>query len=135
MKNKNSTFRMLKRSHNYQHLIQNKQAQAVVRRITRTAEYWSRFCGNIGRTTAVGEVWGMIKRMNGVRSDWDLPVLKSGEIVAVRDMEKAEMLAQAFVKVHSSNNLTEERQLGREWVRGEHPGVLDQRVMVGDTLR
>ena len=55
--------------------------------------------------------------------------------MTVGDMEKAEMLAQAFVKVHSSNNLTEERQLGRERVRGEHPGVLDQRMMVGDTLR
>ena len=50
-------------------------------------------------------------------------MLKSGEIVAVRDMEKAEMLAKAFVKVHSSNNLTEEGEGGSEkniwgsWIR------------------
>jgi hypothetical protein len=61
-------------------------------------------------------------------------VLKSGEIVAVRDMEKAEMLAHAFVKLHSSNNLTEEGQRGRERVRGKHPGVLDQRERVEDAL-
>jgi hypothetical protein len=48
----------------------------------------------------VEEVWGMIKRMSGVRQDWDLTVLKNWEIVLVRDMEKAGMLAQAFVKVH-----------------------------------
>jgi hypothetical protein len=36
------------------------------------------------------------------------PCAESGEIVAVRDMERAEMLAQAFVKMHSSNNRTEE---------------------------
>jgi hypothetical protein len=28
----------------------------------------------------------MIKRMSGVRRDWDILVLKSGEIVAVRDV-------------------------------------------------
>ena len=70
--------------------------------------------------------------MSGDRRDWDLPVLNSGEIVVLRD--KAEMLAHAFVKVHSSNNLAEEGQRGKERVRGEHPGVLDQREMVGDTL-
>jgi hypothetical protein len=61
-------------------------------------------------------------------------VLKIGEINAVRDKEKAEMLAQVFLKVHSSNTLIEKGQCGRELVRGEHPEVLDQRAMVGDTL-
>ena len=37
----------------------------------------------------------------------------------MRDMETAEMLAQTFVKVHSSNNLTEEGQRWKERVRGE----------------
>jgi hypothetical protein len=64
----NRASRMLKRSHNYQYLIQYTQAQAVVRTIIRTAkrEYWRQFCGNIGRTASVGEVWGRIKRMSGV---------------------------------------------------------------------
>lgn len=37
----------------------------------------------------------------------------------MRDMEKAEILAQTFMKVHSSNNLTEEGQRWKERVRGE----------------
>ena len=44
------------------------------------------------------------------------------------------MLAQAFLKVHISNNLTEEGQRGRERVRGEHLGFLDQREVLGDAL-
>ena len=55
----------------------------------------------------MGEVWGMIERRSGVIRDWDIPVLKSVETVAVRDMEKAKTLPQAFVKMDSSNNLTE----------------------------
>ena len=44
------------------------------------------------------------------------------------------MLAQAFVKVHSSNNLKDEGQRGKERVRGEYPGILDQREVVKDAL-
>ena len=102
MKSRNRAFRMLTRSHNYQHLIQYQHAQAVVRRIIGTAkrECWRRFCGNIGRTTPVGEVWWMIKRMSGVRRDLDLPVLKSGEIVAVRHGEGRDVSPGIFEGAH-----------------------------------
>ncbi|KAK6328902.1 hypothetical protein J4Q44_G00008800 [Coregonus suidteri] len=92
-----------------------------------------RFCDTIGRETPVGEVWGVIKRMSGVRREWDYPVLTSGEDVAVTDEEKAEMMAKAFVQVHSSANLSE-GQRGRENTREEHPGVLDRREDVNDAL-
>jgi Cu/Ag efflux pump CusA len=52
------------------------------------------------------EMW-----LRGVRREWDYPVLMSGEDLAVTD-EKAEMMAEVFVQVHSSANLSEERQTG-----------------------
>lgn len=48
------------------------------------------YCNKIGRTTTVGEVWGMIRKMRGIRRDWQYPVLKSGGIVAVTNEEKVE---------------------------------------------
>jgi hypothetical protein len=36
----------------------------------------------------VGEVWEMIKRMSGVRMEWDYPVLTSGKDVAVTDRRR-----------------------------------------------
>jgi Cu/Ag efflux pump CusA len=52
------------------------------------------------------EMW-----LRGVRREWDYPVLMSGEDLAVTD-EKAEMMAEVFVQVHSLANLSEERQTG-----------------------
>lgn len=67
VKNRNKAFKLVKRTHNFQHLIQYKQAQAVVRRTIRQAKRlkWREYCDTIGDTTQVGEVWGMIKKMGG----------------------------------------------------------------------
>jgi hypothetical protein len=59
----------------------------------------------------------MIKRMSGVRGEWYYPVLTSGKDVAVTDEDKAEMMAEAMLQVHSSANLSQEGQ--REDERGE----------------
>jgi len=65
VRDRNKAFRLLKRTHTMNQLIQYKKAQAVVRRTIRQAKKtsWRNFCDEIGRTTPVGEVWSMIKRM------------------------------------------------------------------------
>ena len=52
---RNRAFRVLKRMHNYQHLIRYKHA--LVRRIICQAKrsYWRRFCDTVGRATRVGD--------------------------------------------------------------------------------
>jgi len=107
IKVRNRVFRVLRCTHNFEHLIQYKRSQALVRKTVRHAKrkYWREFCSSIGRQTPVGEVWGMIKKMSGIRREWDYPVLVSGEEKAVTDVEKAEMIAKAFVAIHSSDNL------------------------------
>ena len=82
---------------------------------------WRRFCDTIGRPTPVGEVRRMIKRMSGVRREWDYPVLTRGKDVAVTE-EKAEMMAKAFVQVYSLANLSEEGKRGASWSAGEEGG-------------
>ncbi len=71
VRNRNKAFRLVKRIHNMQYLIQYKkaQAQATVRRTIRQAKRasWLFFYDGIEKTTPVGEVWGMIKRMGGDR--------------------------------------------------------------------
>ncbi len=36
------------------------------------------FCDEIGKNTPVEEVWNMIKKMSGVRREYDYPVLNIG---------------------------------------------------------
>ena len=62
-----------------------------------------------------------MKRMSGVRREWDYPVLTSGKDVAVTD-EKAEIMAKAVVQVHSLANLSEE---GRGRARERERSILE----------
>ncbi len=69
----NKAFKLVKRCHNMLSLIQYKKAQAEVRRTIRQAKRasWRHFCNEIGRSTPVGKVWSMIKKMGGERRQWD----------------------------------------------------------------
>lgn len=129
VKSRNKAFKLVKRYHNFQHLIQYKQAQAIVRKPIRQAKrlYWRKFCGSIGSTTKIGEVWGMLKKMGGDRKDWNYPVLSNGNEMAVTNKEKAELMVKTFVAVHSSNNLTEEGRQGREKTRDENREILKRK--------
>lgn len=59
VKDRNSIFRQLKRSHNFQCMMEYKRAQALVRRAVRKAkkEYWRKFCDSVGRTTPIERIW------------------------------------------------------------------------------
>ena len=136
VKKRNKAFRDLKRTHSFQNLIDYKRAQAVVRRTVRQAKRsrWQTFCERIGRTTPVGEVWGMVKKMGGNRREWDYPVLKENDVEAVNDKDKAEMMVKAFVKVNSSDNLSDEGKSEREQTMREHSGALGRKESSGDVL-
>ena len=71
------------------------------------------------------KVWKIIKRMNRIKREFGYPVLND-ETTAVRDEEKAEMLAQTFVNIHSSGNIGEEGKRGRESTIVENEYVLQQ---------
>lgn len=63
-----------------QNLVKYKKAQAIVRKTIKRAKksYWRGYCSSIGRTTPLDKVWGVIKKMRGIRQDRNLPVLKKG---------------------------------------------------------
>ena len=65
----------------------------------------------------------MIRRMGGIRQYYELPVMSSGDKLAISNFEKAELLAETFKKIHSSDNLTEEVRQGRKIIYGEPPFI------------
>jgi hypothetical protein len=128
IKIKRKMFRKLKSTHNFQNLVNYKAAQAVVRRVVRKAkrDFWRSFCNEIGRSTPVEDIWNMIKKMRGISKEFELPVLKRGEELAVTDEEKAKMFREEFTKVNSSGNLCEERKRLREEMLKINPAVKDR---------
>lgn len=134
VRNRNKAFKIMKRTHNFMHMIKCKYAQAIVRKTIRQRKrtYWRNYCSSIGNTTQIGEVWTMIKKMGGERREWSYPDLSSRNEIAVTNKEKAKMLANTFVNVHSSNNLSEEGKRGREKAKSENVEALTKMGKVED---
>lgn len=68
-------------------------------------------------TTPVEEIWGMIRRMESNKREWNYPILSDGEQVAISDIEKAQMMVETLSKVHSTQNLSEEEKRSRAETR------------------
>lgn len=136
IKERNKAFKILRRTHNFQRLVEYKMIQAQVKKVVRKAKRisWREYCNKICRTTPVGEVWGMIRTMRGIRRDWQYAVLKSGEIVAVSNEDKAEMIAKTLVEIHSSNNLSEDGIQGRNKTRDENLEALQRQECTRDAI-
>lgn len=63
----------------------------------------------------------MIQKLGGDRREWRYSVLRNGNEIAVTNKEKDELMAKPFVKVHSSNHLSEERRRSSE--KTKHGGI------------
>ena len=117
--NRNRAFRQVRRTHNMQHLIHYKKAQAVVRRMIRQAKRasWRNFCNKIGRTT-LWEKYGA--EGNGNIHSWHLR-RKQQSPIGIRQRS----WPSHSTNIHSSENLSEEGRKRR--TMSQHPGVLDRR--------
>ncbi len=60
----------------------------------------------------------MIKNKEGNRREFNYPVLSTGKEVVITNTEKADLMVNTFVAVHSSSNLTEGKQ-GRKKLKLE----------------
>lgn len=136
IKDRNKAFKHLKRNHNFQNLIEYKRLQANARRVIKNAkkDYWRKFCNSVGRETGIDKIWGMIKRMNGIKREYGYPVLNDGETTAVRDEQKAEMLVKAFVNIHSSDNISEEGKRGKEATEVENEELFQHEEEMDDLI-
>ncbi len=136
VRRKRKAFKKLKRTHNWENMIMYKKSQAETRKIIREVkkEYWRMFCDEIGKNTPVEEVWNMIKKMSGVRREYDYPVLNIGGKIAVSDKDKGEMFRKEFSKVNSSDNLMKESKDMREKLLIDHPYIREKKRATNSAL-
>ncbi len=62
----------------------------------------------------MNEVWNMIRKMGGIQRNNNIPVLVNNGKIAIQDNDKAEMLVETFVKVHSNENISDNMRKYRE---------------------
>lgn len=94
---------MLKRNCNAQNLIEYKRLQGNLRRVVKNAkrDLWRNFCNSAGRQTKINQVWSMIREMIGIKRDYRYPILSDGDITAIRNEEKANIMAKFIVQTKS----------------------------------
>lgn len=132
---RNREIKKAKKRLKFKDYINYKRAQAMVRRVIRTAKrtHWREFCNRIGEEIDINDLWAMIRKMGGIQRNYNIPVLVNNDKIAVSDKEKAKMLVETFVMVHSMNISDSMRKHREEKVR-ENIDIFDKRNETGSTL-
>ena len=81
-------------------------AQGVVK--SASQNYWQEYCNNLDKSTKMGSVWKMAKRMSGKAAGFRIPCLKIRGNNHFSNKEKANVLADSFAKVSSDANYSPE---------------------------
>ncbi|CAJ1057684.1 RNA-directed DNA polymerase from mobile element jockey [Xyrichtys novacula] len=133
---RNRAFRLLKKQHTMETLIQYRRSQAVVKRTIRAAKRvcWRKYCSEIGQEVQLSEVWGMIRKMSGIKRNITIPILKKDDRTAVSNLEKATLLAETLIQVHSSENISTEAKQHRQNVLTQNTWIREKKQARGDDL-
>lgn len=82
----------------------------------------------------LAEVWGMIRKMNGIKRNYEIPIMHNNNVTAISSSQKAELLAKTLVKVHSSDNLSRNAMLCRDKTLEQNTGITGRMASSGDAL-
>ena len=84
----------------YRHL--KGTAQHVIKSTAR--EYWQNYCNTLDKSTKLGTVWRMAKRMNGIHSESKIKNLTVNGSLVDTNEGKAELFAKTFSDISSNKN-------------------------------
>lgn len=70
----------------------------MVRRVIRAAKRacWRQYCNRVGQETQLSDVWGIVRKMSGIRRSITIPILISNNRTGVSCLEKATLLAETL---------------------------------------
>jgi ribonuclease HI len=81
---------------------QNAKSKRVIADTARQG--WEDYCGTLTSQTKLGTVWGMAKKMKGVKSQKNIPTLEINGVEAFSNVDKANVLAENYAKISSTEN-------------------------------
>lgn len=136
VRERNKAMKKARKSVLFTDYIIFKRAQAMVRREIRIAKrmFWREYCNRIGEDIEINDVWNMIRKMGGIQRNINIPVLVGHGKIAIKDSDKAEMLVEAFVKVHSNDNITDNMKKYREQKVKENEHIYEKKIPSGSRL-
>lgn len=106
LKERNKSRNYMLRHRNLASIIDYKRLKAKAQNIIKKSakQHWQNYCSSITTSTKLNNVWTMLKRMQGVTSsNLNHPIIQDG-VTYTEDQEKANILADHFARVSSSDN-------------------------------
>ena len=83
-----------------------RKTKAITQKTIKMAasEHWQGFCNSLDRSTKLGSVWRMSKKMLGIRTRSKMPTIVKNSVPFEKNLEKANVLAEAFAETSSNKN-------------------------------
>ena len=129
IKERNTALRILRNNLNQVNINNYQKKKAIARKVIKKNKKsaWRDYCSTIGREIKI-DVWKMLKKMSGKKVFTKISVLEDGEVLAITDKEKADLLGKAFASVHSGDHLDEKhKQRKKEIVKENKIGMWIER--------
>ena len=125
IKERNTALRILRNNLNQVNINNYQKKKALARKVIKKSKKsaWRDYCSTIGREIKIGDVWKMLKKMSGKKVFTKISVLEDGEVLAITDKEKADLLGKAFASVHSGDHLDEKHKQRKKEILKENRDV------------
>lgn len=110
IKTRNKCRNVLNKTNNLDNLLAYKRNKAKAQKTLREAakNHWMKFCSSINRTTKLGSVWKMAKKMNGLQGSSKIANLINNKTIIRDNKDKLEYIADTFSRASSNDNYSDE---------------------------
>jgi ribonuclease HI len=124
---RNKAFRQARKTRDYSDNLQYRKLKAKARYTVNNSKKssWQQFCTTINNNTKLSKVWRVIKKIGGKISTFKIPTLKCKDTSANSNKEKANMFANHFVNVSSTNNYSEKFKKHKKKFEKENSNILN----------
>ena len=100
----------MKRTKDIADCIDYRKKKGVAQKIIKDAKRnsWKSYFGSLNEKSKMGEIWKTTKKMNGVRSQHNIPNMNKNNSIYETNSDKAALFVKTFAQVSSDENFSPE---------------------------
>ena len=120
---RNKALNRMKRTKDIADCIDYRKKKGIAQKIIKDAKRnsWKSYCGSLNEKSKMGEIWKTTKKMNGVRSQHNIPNMNKNNHIYETNSDKAALFVKTFAQVSSDENFSIEFITNRENFQPAYP--------------
>lgn len=130
VKNRERCRNKVRRTRDPKDWIEYKKYRAIAVKVIKSTKRrkWRDYCSTLNRNSNLSSVWRVVKKMNNAYSGEKITTIKSGDIVATENIDKANLLGKSFAKVSSDANYSEKFSKHKESFENNNNNLFNKRA-------